>query len=37
MCQDFLIGHIFIVPYDCDFSHAPCLGKILLVVGLSTY
>jgi len=27
MCQDFLSGHIFIVPYDCDFSHAPCLAE----------
>jgi len=25
ICADLLSGHIFIVPYDCDFSHGPCL------------
>lgn len=25
LCCDLLSGHIFIVPYDCDFSHGPCL------------
>ena len=28
MCQDFLDGNVYLVPYDCDFSHAPCLGKV---------
>eukprot|EP00088_Acartia_fossae_P019174 TRINITY_DN2114_c0_g2_i3.p1 TRINITY_DN2114_c0_g2~~TRINITY_DN2114_c0_g2_i3.p1 ORF type:complete len:345 (+),score=45.75 TRINITY_DN2114_c0_g2_i3:77-1111(+) len=27
ICQDFITNHIYLFPYDCDFSHGPCLAE----------
>ena len=28
-----MAGSVFLVPYDCDFNHGPCLGINLSIIS----